>query len=93
MCFLLGTSNKFFLYLFPFEVRAISNDDWLVFVIYQKLQGKGGECDELKKHNIFKIVDEPRRGPFVSEEFKEAVEKNKLTGFKFELVWDSEQSA
>lgn len=51
------------------------------------------ECDELKKHNIFKIVDEPRRGPFVSEEFKEAVEKNKLTGFKFELVWDSEQSA
>lgn len=50
------------------------------------------ECDKLKIHHIFKIVDEPRRGPFVSEEFKEAVEKNKLTGFKFELVWDSEQS-
>ena len=51
------------------------------------------ECEELNSHHIFKIVDEPRRGPFVSEEFKEAVKKNKLTGFKFELVWDSEQSA
>lgn len=49
-------------------------------------------CEELKKHHIFKIVDEPRKGVFVSEEFKEAVKKNKLTGFKFELAWDSEQS-
>lgn len=48
-------------------------------------------CDGLKEHHIFKIVDEPRRGAFVSEKFKEIVEKNKLTGFKFELVWDSEQ--
>ena len=48
-------------------------------------------CDEIKQHHIFKIIDEPRRGAFVSEEFKEMVEKNRLTGFKFELVWDSEQ--
>lgn len=48
-------------------------------------------CDELKKHQIFKIADEARRGAFVSEEFKEAVEKNELTGFRFELAWDSEQ--
>lgn len=32
-------------------------------------------CDELKKHHIFKTIDEPRRGAFVSEKFKEAVEK------------------
>ncbi|MCM1214376.1 MAG: hypothetical protein NC331_04725 [Lachnospiraceae bacterium] len=49
------------------------------------------ECDELKRHHIFKIVDVRRTVVFVSEEFKEAVEKNKLTGFEFELAWDSEQ--
>ena len=49
-------------------------------------------CAELKNHNIFKIVDEPRRRPFVSEEFKNAAEQNNLTGFLFELVWDSDIS-
>ena len=48
-------------------------------------------CDELLSNNIFKIVDEPRRRAFVSETFKQAVEKNNLTGFRFKLVWDSEQ--
>lgn len=42
-----------------------------------------------KKH-IFKIVDEPLRKPFVSDEFRNRVIDNKLEGFKFELVWDSE---
>lgn len=49
------------------------------------------ECDDLKEYPIFKLVDEPRREPFVSEAFKDLVEQNNLTGFKFELVWDSEQ--
>lgn len=48
MPFLLGTSNRF-LYLFPFEVSYLISDNWLIFVIYQKLKGKGGKCDELKK--------------------------------------------
>lgn len=36
--------------------------------------------------NIFKIVDEPRRNAFVSEEFYNVVKKNELKGFKFELL-------
>ena len=42
-------------------------------------------CAELKNHNIFKIVDEPRGRSFVSEKFKNAAEQNNLTGFLFEL--------
>lgn len=48
-------------------------------------------CDDLLNNDIFKLIDEPRRSPFVSEKFKKAVEDNNLTGFKFELVWDSEE--
>jgi hypothetical protein len=40
------------------------------------------------KH-IFKISDEPKRRPFVSDEFRNRVISSGLTGFKFELVWDS----
>lgn len=40
---------------------------------------------------IFKISDEKTRYAFVSDEFKQTVEKNNLSGFKFKLVWDSEQ--
>ena len=47
-------------------------------------------CDELLNNNIFKIVDEPRRRAFVSDVFKETVEKNHLSGFDFRLVWASE---
>lgn len=42
--------------------------------------------------SIFKIIDEPCRFAFVSDEFKEIVEKNKLKGFEFKLVWDSEEN-
>ncbi len=49
-------------------------------------------CDELLENDIFKLIDEPRRAPFVSDRFKKCVEENKLTGFTFELVWDSEES-
>lgn len=48
-------------------------------------------CDDLLKNDIFKIIDEPRRRPFVSDRFKQTVERNNLTGFKFQLVWDSEE--
>lgn len=48
-------------------------------------------CDELSNYNIFKIIDEPTRRAFVSDSFKHTVEKNDLSGFKFRLVWDSEQ--
>ena len=48
-------------------------------------------CDELYESNIFKIVDEPRSYVFVSNEFKQCVEDNNLSGFKFQLVWDSEK--
>lgn len=48
-------------------------------------------CEELINNNIFKIVDEPRRRAFVSDKFKKVVEENNLIGFKFKLVWDSEQ--
>ncbi|MBQ6094383.1 MAG: hypothetical protein IJL09_03195 [Lachnospiraceae bacterium] len=50
------------------------------------------ECEELKQHHIFKIVDQKRSGwPFVSDTFKQTVEENGLTGFEFQLVWDSEE--
>ena len=38
---------------------------------------------------IFKISDERVRYAFVSDEFKQIVEQNKLTGFVFRLVWES----
>ena len=40
---------------------------------------------------IFKIKDEKTYYAFVSDEFKKIVEDNNLLGFRFELVWDSEQ--
>ncbi len=46
------------------------------------------EC--VKGKHIFKIIDEPVRRPFISDEFRNRVLENGLAGFKFELVWDSE---
>lgn len=46
--------------------------------------------EKLNKVNIFKIPDKPKSAPFVTEEFKKKIEKNKLTGFRLVLVWDSE---
>ncbi len=42
------------------------------------------------KH-IFKIKDEPLGSPFVSDEFKEKVLANNLTGFDFKLAWSDEE--
>lgn len=46
------------------------------------------EC--VKGKHIFKIIDEPVRRPFVSDEFRNRVLESELVGFKFDLVWDSE---
>lgn len=46
---------------------------------------------ELMNHEIFKIVDEPTRRAFVTDKLKKFVEDNNLAGFKFKLVWDSEE--
>lgn len=48
------------------------------------------ETPELYKYNIFKLIDEAKGRAFVNDKFKNAVEENHLTGFVFELVWDSE---
>lgn len=45
--------------------------------------------DIVRGKHIFKIVDEPLKRPFVSDEFKQRVIDSKLTGFKFNLVWES----
>lgn len=47
-------------------------------------------ADIIKDVSLFKITDERTRYAFVSDEFKNIVETNKLSGFKFKLVWDSE---
>ncbi len=49
--------------------------------IEQKLKGK----------NIFRIKEQKKTGPFVTDKFKEAVEKSGLEGFEFREVWDSEK--
>ena len=46
---------------------------------------------KIKGLHLFKIKDEPLKRPFVSEEFRKRVMDNNLTGFKFELAWDSRQ--
>lgn len=46
--------------------------------------------NEVLKEDLFKIKDEKLKRPFVSDNFKDVVTKSGLTGFEFELVWDSE---
>ncbi len=46
---------------------------------------------KINAQHIFKIIDEPLKRPFVSDEFKNIVEENNLTGFIFKLAWDSEE--
>ncbi len=45
----------------------------------------------IEEMNLFKIKDESLKRPFVSETFRKRVIDSNLTGFKFELVWDSEE--
>lgn len=45
--------------------------------------------EKIKGMYLFKIKDEPLKRPFVSDEFRKRVVDSNLTGFKFELAWDS----
>ena len=45
---------------------------------------------KVKDVDIFKLKGFERNRPFVSDNFRNIVIENNLTGFKFELVWDSE---
>lgn len=42
--------------------------------------------DKVKQQHVFKIVEEPLRYLFVSDDFKKTVEENQLTGFCFNLA-------
>lgn len=47
--------------------------------------------DKIENVHIFKIKDEPLRSPFVSDAFRQKILDSNLIGFKFELVWDSDE--
>lgn len=47
---------------------------------------------DLNTHHIFKIVDEPTRWSFVSDQFKTLVENYDLLGFRFKKVWTNEET-
>ena len=46
--------------------------------------------EKIKNISLFKILDEPLKRPFVSDEFRKRVIENNLSGFVFELAWDSD---
>ncbi|MEL7657125.1 MAG: DUF1629 domain-containing protein, partial [Bacillota bacterium] len=47
--------------------------------------------DKIQDCHIFKIKDEPLGSPFVTDDFRDVVKSNELTGFIFKQVWDSEE--
>ena len=46
--------------------------------------------EKVRGNHIFKLVEKKLSPVYVSDEFRQRVIDNGLTGFKFELVWDSE---
>jgi hypothetical protein len=46
--------------------------------------------EKIEGYNLFKIIDSRRSAIFANEVFVESVEKQGITGFKFELVWPAE---
>lgn len=46
--------------------------------------------EKVRGNHIFKLVEKKLSPVYVSDEFRQRVINNGLTGFKFELVWDSE---
>lgn len=46
--------------------------------------------EKVTSQNLFKISDEPLKRPFVSDKFRKRIIECGLTGFVFELAWDSE---
>lgn len=47
--------------------------------------------EKVRGNHIFKLI-EKRGGIYVSDEFRQRIIDNRLIGFEFELVWDSEES-
>ena len=47
--------------------------------------------DKIKDAFIFKLPEELKSQPYVTEQFKQLIEKNDIRGFKFVPVWDSEE--
>lgn len=45
--------------------------------------------EKICEKNIFKICEEPLKRPFVSDEFRNKILNSQLSGFKFELVWET----
>lgn len=45
--------------------------------------------EKIEGHHVFKIIDKPKSMIFVDDVFVEAVENFGITGFKFDLVWES----
>lgn len=58
-------------------------------MVFQKYSFR--KCKKLLKYHIYKIIDEPTRRAFVSDDFKQLVEESNLTGFIFKLVWDGNE--
>lgn len=48
--------------------------------------------DKIDGYNVFKIIDIRKSGIFVNDIFVDSVEKQGITGFKFELVWPIESA-
>ena len=46
--------------------------------------------EKVRGNHIFKLTEHKLSSPYVSDEFRQRILDNNLTGFKFELVWDSE---
>ena len=46
--------------------------------------------EKVRDNHIFKLVEKKLTSVYVSDEFRQRILDNNLTGFKFELVWDSE---
>lgn len=47
--------------------------------------------DKIKDAFIFKLPEELKSQPYVTEQFKHLIEKSGIRGFKFVPVWDSEE--
>lgn len=47
--------------------------------------------EKIENVHLFKIKDEPLKSPFVSDAFRKKILDSDLKGFRFELVWDSDE--
>lgn len=73
-----------------------SNSDYMTFPDGKRIYRFKKYCffeTKVLGENIFKIKDEPRQAPFVSDQFKNIVEEHGFTGFKFSLAWSTDKKA